>query len=162
LATSLPIVRRRFRHPQSYHPNGQLRTDSTRIRDFEAGNAFSRVYGIAYGYDAHGRMNRLFHPGNLANLNGIADTDSFSYHPQTGALARARDRNGNVFTFNHAPNGELTSLVMPGAVVDSMRYDLEGRMIWREERSPDHPTVSLQHETFVYDARGKVLQVSRP
>jgi RHS repeat-associated protein len=67
-----------------------------------------------------------------------------------------------VFTFNHAANGQLTSLRMPGNVVDSMRYDLEGRMTWREERSPAHLNAPLQHETFVYDARGKVLQVSVP
>jgi hypothetical protein len=47
---------------------------------------------------------------------------------------------------------------MPGAVVDSMQYDLEGRLAWRNESGPSSGI--LHRETMQYDARGKLLHAN--
>ena len=44
---------------------------------------------------------------------------------------------------------------LPGEIVDSMRYDVEGRLIWRWESGLY--AGELHTETMQYDARGKVL-----
>ena len=58
---------------------------------------------------------------------------------------------------NQALTGELTSIRMPGSVVDSMRYDREGRLLWRNESGPQAGV--LHAETMQYDARGKLEHV---
>ncbi|HYW12862.1 MAG TPA: RHS repeat-associated core domain-containing protein [Longimicrobium sp.] len=141
---------------RSYFPNGQVKTDSSYIRDFTGSVAFSQVFGIEYGYD-QGRVTRVLHPGNLANGQFI---DKFAYHPVTGALSLAEDRLGNLFSFTHDNTGALTGMTMPGGITDQMRYDLEGRLEWRRETSPAHPYEPLQEETYTHDARGKLVSVA--
>jgi RHS repeat-associated protein len=146
------IVRR------SYYPNGQVNTDSTWIRDFTDNGGFTKVYGIQYGYDA-GRVTRLVHPTNLSGTT--YDRDKFAYDPVTGALSAAEDRSGNAFGFVNDKAGRPRLVQMPGGVVDSLFYDLQGRLTHRVERSPAH-TAPLQEETFAYDARDKMLRVTVP
>jgi hypothetical protein len=136
---------------RTYHPNGQVRTDSSYVREF-GDNGVLRASGIEYGYH-EGRLTRLLHPAHLA---GSARVDTFSYHPQTGELAMARDRNGNTFNFVYDNTGALVRTTLPGAIIDTARYDLEGRLEWRREVSP-HYTVPLQEETYVHDARNKLV-----
>ncbi|HEX2207817.1 MAG TPA: RHS repeat-associated core domain-containing protein, partial [Longimicrobium sp.] len=52
----------------------------------------------------------------------------------------------------------LTSIRLPGAITDSMRYDLEGRLVWRNESGPAAGV--LHAETMQYDARGKLVQAN--
>jgi RHS repeat-associated protein len=140
------IVRR------TYYPNGQVRTDSSYVREFGGNDTFSRVSGIEYGYH-EGRLTRLLHPRNLADA---AFTDTFSYHPATGELRTATDRLGNAFNFTYDNTGALVRTTLPGAITDTARYDLEGRLEWRRERSPSY-TVPLQEETYAHDARSKLV-----
>jgi RHS repeat-associated protein len=137
---------------RTYTPGGALRTDSTWIRAAEG--ATYAAYGLRYTYDPAGRITALEHP---RNLTATVRPDSFSYHPVTGALTRAVSRLGHGFDFHHAHDGALTSIRMPGAVVDSMRYDREGRLTWRLEAGPQDSV--LHAETMQYDARGKLLHV---
>jgi YD repeat-containing protein len=136
---------------RSYYPNGALKTDSTYIRP--AQGMTYEAYGMHYTYDPAGRVTALEHPANLTGATG--STDRFFYHPVTGALLTGRSRQGYDFTFHHDDAGRLTSLRLPGAIVDSMRYDLEGRLVWREEKGPSSGV--LHAETMEYDARGKLL-----
>jgi RHS repeat-associated protein len=140
---------------RTYYPNGQIRTDSTAIRDFSAENAFSQVFGIEYGYN-EGRLTRVIHPGNLAGTDMI---DKFEYHPQTGALAAAEDRIGNVFGFNHDFAERLTGMSMPGGITDTRWYDGAGRLRSRQELAG---TTLLLSETYAYDARDKLLKITVP
>jgi RHS repeat-associated protein len=135
---------------RSYYPNGALRTDSTWIRPVE-GLDYA-AYGMRYTYDMAGRVTELEHPQNLTS--GTPGTDRFFYHPVTGALSTARSRQSYDFTFHHDNAGGLTSMRLPGAIADSMRYDVEGRLVWRQESGPNAGVLHM--ETMQYDARGKV------
>ena len=139
---------------RTYFPNGALRTDSTWIRG--ATDMTYAAYGLRYTYDMAGRVTALEHPANLTG--GTPAADQFFYHAVTGGLATGRSRQGYDFTFHHAPDGQLTSMRLPGAIVDSMRYDVEGRMVWRTESGPNAGT--LHAEALQYDARGKLVHVN--
>jgi RHS repeat-associated protein len=141
------IVRR------TYFPNGQVRTDSSYVREVGGNDTFSRLSGIEYGYH-EGRLTRMLHPRNLADAAAL--TDTFSYHPGTGELSWARDRLGNAFTFTNDNTGAQVRTTLPGGIVDTARYDLEGRLEWRRETSPFY-TVPLQEETYLHDARNKLV-----
>lgn len=141
---------------RTYYPNGAVQTDSSWIRAAE--DVAYAAFGLRYTYDLAGRVTSLEHPRNLAG--GSVRPDSFAYHPVTGALSRATSRLLHTFDFHHAPNGALTSLRQPGAIVDSLRYDVEGRLAWRTESGPAAGV--LHEETMRYDARGKLLHASNP
>ncbi|HEX6373279.1 MAG TPA: RHS repeat-associated core domain-containing protein [Longimicrobium sp.] len=136
---------------RSYFPNGALQTDSTWIRG--AADVAYASYGLRYTYDLAGRVTALEHPRNLTGSS--VRPDSFSYHAVTGALDRATSRQGHRFDFYSAPDGQLTSMRLPGAITDSMRYDVEGRLVWRNESGPSAGV--LHDERMQYDARGKLL-----
>ncbi|HEX5871272.1 MAG TPA: RHS repeat-associated core domain-containing protein, partial [Longimicrobium sp.] len=139
---------------RSYYPNGALRTDSTWIRPVQ-GLEYA-AYGMRYAYDMAGRVTELEHPQNLSG--GTQGTDRFFYDAVTGALGTARSRQGYDFTFHNDFSGQLTSMRLPGAIVDSMRYDVEGRLTWRWESGP--AAGELHMETMQYDARGKLLMAN--
>lgn len=137
---------------RTWHRGGALRTDSTWIRAAEG--ATYAAYGLRYAYDPGGRLAALEHPRNLTGTS--VRPDSFYYHPVTGALSRGVSRLGHGFDFHHANDGALIRIRMPGAVVDTMSYDREGRLAWRRETGPEG---ILQAETLRYDARGKRVHV---
>jgi RHS repeat-associated protein len=139
---------------RTYYPGGALKEDSLRLRDVE-GMAITHEYGVGYRYDLAGRLVNVIHP-----FGGSANLDQYAYHPVTGALASMLDRNGNAFTFQYDNLGRPTSVRMPGGVVDTMAYDRDGRRTWRRETSAAVGATPLQHETMVFDARGKLLQVN--
>ncbi|HEU0015533.1 MAG TPA: RHS repeat-associated core domain-containing protein, partial [Longimicrobium sp.] len=80
--------------------------------------------------------------------------DRYFYHDTTGALRRVLDRGGLEFTFAHDRLGRPISTRMPGQVVDTVRYDLDGREEWRSESGPQAGL--LNGYTKRYDARGKL------
>src|SRR4028119_1453663 len=82
----------------------------------------------------------------------------WGYGAVTGALSAAQERGGGVYGFGYDRLGRMTSVHMPGGVVDSTRYDVESRPIWRQEVGPSGP---LHEQTSMqYDARGKLLYVN--
>ncbi|HEX5871782.1 MAG TPA: RHS repeat-associated core domain-containing protein [Longimicrobium sp.] len=139
---------------RTHFPNGALQTDSTWIRG--ATDLTYSAFGLRYTYDMAGRVTALEHPRNLTGSS--VRPDSFYYHAVTGALTRGVSRQGHHFDFHNAANGQLTSLRQPGAVTDSMRYDVEGRLVWRNESGPSAGV--LHDETMQYDARGKLLRAT--
>ena len=136
---------------RTYYPGGALRTDSTWIRGAE-GMDYT-AYGLTYAYDAALRLSSMSHPANLASTAAL---DQFFYHPVTGALSTGRSRLGHEFAFRHNLAGQMTSMAIPGQIVDSMHYDLEGRLTSRYESGPYAGV--LHAEAIQYDARGKLLQ----
>ena len=142
------IVRR------TYFPGGALKTDSLLIRDYgDVGH--QHTYGLSYSYDMAGRLVALGHPASLA---GSQATDQWGYDPTTGELTSAQERGGAGYAFRYDRLGRMTSLHMPGPVVDSMRYDVEGRTTWRREWGPGGPL--HDQTTMQYDARGKLTWVN--
>ena len=139
---------------RTYYPGGALATDTLRIAA-TSGAEFTEAYGLAYAYDGAGRMTGLQHPVQLAYG---ATTDGFAYDAVTGALSGATDRTGNVFTFRYDRLGRMTSTLMPGGVVDSMRYDLAGRLTARFTTTPA-AAARLQDEQLTYDGRNKLVHV---
>ena len=140
------IVRR------SYHPGGALKGDTLRIRDY-AGLGHQHTYGLVHHYDLAGRQTGLTHP----SLAGSQNLDQWTYHATTGRLVAATERSGAAFSFNYDRLGRVTRTTMPGSVSDSVRYDLEGRQVWRHEWGPN---ATLHSQVMEYDARGKLTLVN--
>jgi RHS repeat-associated protein len=143
---------------RTYYPNGALKTDSLRIRSMDGVDFSGHVYGLRYAYDRAGRVAEVEHPAALA---GSSNLDQYAYDAGTGALAGMTDRFGNPFSFRYDVLGRLASIRMPPAgtpVVDSLQYDLEGRLVWRRETTPAS-SAPLQDERLTYDARGKLVRV---
>ncbi|HEY0017654.1 MAG TPA: RHS repeat-associated core domain-containing protein [Longimicrobium sp.] len=138
---------------RAYYRNGALKTDVLRLRTYNGVDFGQHVYAVEYGYDVLGRTTWLKHPQNLAGSTAV---DQYAYHPVTGALETATDRFGNAFGFQYDNAGQRTVLTGPG-FSDATEYDREGRRTRRLETAAG---LTLHDERFVYDARGKVLEVN--
>jgi RHS repeat-associated protein len=138
------IVRR------SYYPNGALRGDTLQLRDYGTPE-YSTSYGLQYTYDLAGRVTGMKHPENLAP----GQWEHYGYHPGTGALSQLTARQGESFGFQYDNLGRPTAMQMPGSMVDSAGYDVEGRRTWHRVRGPGFMSMS---ETMQYDARGKLVR----
>jgi RHS repeat-associated protein len=149
---------------RSYLPNGAIRTDTTRMRQYSGTQSTSHVYGIEYGYDRLNRLSWVRHPTNLAT-NAAAQVDSFTYDAVTGALSTARDRGGVAFSFHQDLLGRPTSTHMPGvgsaALIDSTVYDIGSRAVRRMTGTASAPA-GMMDERMQYDARGKTIRVDLP
>jgi RHS repeat-associated protein len=95
------------------------------------------------------------HPTNLAT-NAQEQQDQYTYHPVTGALATLTDRRNHYFEFWRNAAGQMTSLRGP-QYSDSLRYDLEGRLVKRVEWAAI--AGALHDDSIAYDARGKQTYV---
>jgi RHS repeat-associated protein len=140
---------------RGYYPNGALKTDSLAIRSVEGMDFTTHQYGLAYAYNLAGQVTSMEHPTNLAT-NAQEQQDRYTYHPVTGALATLTDRRNHYFEFWHNTAGQMTSLRGP-QYSDSLRYDLEGRLVKRVEWAA--LAGALHDDSIAYDARGKLLQV---
>jgi RHS repeat-associated protein len=146
-------IRRRFAI------NGALTADSLWMRDYSS-NAFSKVYGIRYGYDRNGRRIWMKLPGALA---GSQDSMAYAYSVN-GRIIRVRDGANRRDSLTYTPAGRLDSLFVfaagastPG-IKESHQYDVDGRLTARERRTGSNAV--LQSDQLRYDARGKVTYVS--
>jgi hypothetical protein len=102
------------------------------------------------------------HPTNLAASG--AQRDTFAYEAVTGALAYARDRIGNPFTFQYDLLGRPVSTRMPGVspeLVEGAEYDVDSRLVRRTLGSAALPS-DLMDERMIHDARGKIVRVTFP
>lgn len=142
---------------RSYYPNGALRRDSLWLRDW-SGSAFTQAYGLEYGYDLAGRLRSLRHPTNLTGPT--QQTDQFDYDPATSVLSGVTDRLGNAFSFAYDALGRPVKTTMPGGIVDTATFDIDGRQLTRWEGSALLGT--LNSEVMQYDARGKLMVITTP
>ena len=138
---------------RTYHPDGALRVDETRLRGYATMSFSDHVYALEYGYDRLGRVDSLKHPVNLTD--GVAQYDRYTYDPATGALLTLTDRASLGFSFARDLAGRLTHTYGPGSMVEAVTYDLDGRRVTRAESTP--LAGQLHGETFRYDGRGKLL-----
>ena len=135
---------------RTYGLNGTVLTDTQRLRDV-LGNAFSRVYGIRYGYDRD--LRRAW--TKLPLMTG--DSVTYSFSPSTGGLSQIRDNRGRLFTFAYDSAGRPDTLRtypaagQPAGITETRTFDPDGRMVQRVRGS-------LVNASLRYDARGKVIQ----
>jgi RHS repeat-associated protein len=139
---------------RSYYTNGRIETDSLRIRTTDGNDFSSHAYGLAYHYDLDGRRTQLDHPTQLAP-SPMQNRTSYAYDPLTGALDTVTDALGNEYDYLYDPRGLVHWIELPGDVLDSYVFDLDGNL-------ETHETVASQRvrgSTFTYDARGKLLDL---
>jgi len=158
---------------RSYHPAGALETDTLRIRHY-AGSAM-HAYGLAYRYDLNGRRTELRHPANVAPrtyeydeqgaVSGavVHDRQSYTYHPETGALKSVTGAYGDGHLYEYDAEGRLAVLARTG-VEEVHRYDADGRLTFRGQGPSYRVTLGTtahrptHEDSLVHDARGKVVQ----
>jgi RHS repeat-associated protein len=139
---------------RSYYTNGQLKTDSLRIRTTDGNNFSSHAYGLKYHYDLDGRRTQLDHPAQLAPSSTQNQT-SYAYDPLTGALSTVTDPMGNEYGYVYNLRGLVNRVDLPGGVSDGYVFDNDGNL-------STHTTTavqSLRGALLTYDARGKLLRL---
>ncbi|HEU4559482.1 MAG TPA: RHS repeat-associated core domain-containing protein, partial [Longimicrobium sp.] len=158
---------------RSYALNGQLLTDTLRIRtwaELAAGGSFTaHQYVLSYGYDLNGRRTQLTHPLNVAPVNGNTGAaytqQSYQYEPVRGALSRLTSVLGQHYDFFYNTQGQVDSIGYPGGNGEAMHYDADGRLASRSLASPGiykpvGPMV-IHNPVYTYgDRRGKPTLVS--
>lgn len=143
---------------RTYFPNGQLATDTLRIRAYDAplngtggetnaaANFNLYVYGLQFGYDLAGRRAWMVRPGG-------GGPDRYYYQLHTGTLDSLRFYDSQRFSFGFDDRGRWTTMAGPGGVTEHRSYDDDGALIGR--------TIGAQYgmvsnETMTYDGRGRV------
>jgi RHS repeat-associated protein len=150
---------------RSYYPGGALRADTLVVRTEATiaggGDWTSHVYALEHTYDRNGRRVDLKHPAGLAPLSATGqpmDHSRWSYDRETGALASVTDVLGSQISFTFNLRGELERITRPGGVVQSYRYDGDGRMLTDSVRGilQGLPAV-MRAANFQYDPASKLV-----
>jgi RHS repeat-associated protein len=147
---SAAIVRR------GYLTGGALAADTLEIAT-EAGSLAGRHrYVTTFGYDLEGRRTGMTVPDSLAP-SSTQNQFQYAYDAQTGALRSVADPLGNAYSFAQRLDGALDTLRLPGSIVESYRYDPDGRMTRRLRAHADASwTYALYDDSLAYTPRGKV------
>jgi RHS repeat-associated protein len=144
-------INRYSRIGRDYYPNGALRGDT-----LMAQGATSLTYSLRNVYDRNGRRTALY-------LNGAAVPQQYQYDPQTGALAKVVDPQGNLYTYAWTGRNDLKSLTYPGdasgKLTVSYSYDQNGRLKGRSASGGKGAVNSRLALSLTYDRRGKMLSV---
>jgi RHS repeat-associated protein len=143
---------------RNYFPNGQLRTDTLRVRAV-SGTTYDS-YGMAHHYDLAGRDTSFVYPGGDRTRHG--------FDPVHGSLAWVEDFAGDLFSFTYDKAGRLILRTATpsgsgsATLSDSLGYDADSRLVHRTERRTQAAVspATLHQESRWYDARGKLLRVT--
>ncbi|MBX3134187.1 MAG: RHS repeat-associated core domain-containing protein [Gemmatimonadaceae bacterium] len=147
---------------RSYYANGALKTDTLRLRRYDAADTAAspyatHVYGLTFLVDLLGRR------------TGRSDTFGrhlkYTYHPETGFLTGLVDSligsgSKTTFAMTHNTIGQLLTRQVVGAspgIALTNTYDTAGRLESRSETGFGGYTIFA--DAFTYDERDK--QVSR-
>jgi RHS repeat-associated protein len=156
---------------RTYYRNGQLRTDSSRIRTDVRSHVdtlwtgyTAYTYGLGYRYDRNGRRTAVVYPSNLLatpNLAGLRDRVRYGYHPATGELAWVEGLGANTrFDYRYDARGRPDTTYMPGNITEWYTYDQASRRTHRHATMPTGggmPGGYLRADTLGYDHRNKLL-----
>jgi RHS repeat-associated protein len=148
---------------RSYYPNGQLKTDTLRIRTYTrtanpTTDFASHVFGLAYEYDLSGRRTKLYHPASLAYGCGSSCAQTYAYDTLTGRLTGTASVRGQAFAFGYDDAGNLISSAGPGGTQQSYTYDLDGRLVQRIDRRGLSTADTVHHDFLSLDATGRVVK----
>jgi RHS repeat-associated protein len=150
---------------RSYYAGGALRTDTLIVRTTapmaDGSDWTKHVYALEHTYDRSGRRVDLKHPHQLAPRTAagqVMEHTGWSYDRETGALAAVTDPLGMQVSFTYNVRGELVGITRPSSVVQTFRYDDDGRMLTDSVRGtfPGLPT-TLRATSFAYDPSGKLV-----
>ena len=158
---------------RTYFPNGQLATDTLRIRTWSqtsaAGEFDAHVYPLSYTYDLDGRRTSLRHPSNNAPRNGstnaLYDLEQYGYEPGSGALVSVRGVLGTEYRFFYDADLRTDSLSYPGQRGIALTWDADGRLLHRLDGAwnfsgPGSGFHAIHDVTFnSYDRRGRALSI---
>lgn len=118
---------------RSYYANGQLETDTLKIRSYHTRDTTSHVYGLMHHYGVAGFRHILRHPDQLAPVLTGAGADSarlMLFEPdERGGIERVRDPLGNTYTFERNDRYELTEENFDGDIYRFLTYDADGRLV---------------------------------
>ena len=155
---------------RTYYPNGQIKTDTLRIRTLaplSSGGSFEpHAYGLQYSYDLDGRRTQLRHPGTIAPVVGgiTRDLTTYDYFSLTGDLRSVTDPLGNEFTLAYHSRGLLSSVTRPGEIFETFGYDGPGRLTSNRVTSTSsseyaYYTSFIRTAALNYDVRDKLVRV---
>jgi RHS repeat-associated protein len=138
---------------RSYAPAGWLVTDTIRVRaaDLTVG-LWAHVYGMTNIYDVAGRRLEQQQPDNVTGP-AFAKV-AYGYDAETGVLGTVSTGASNSYAYSYNAAGLLARLTMPGNVVETHEYDVDGRELHRAEQGPQG---TIHDEWFTYDAQGRRL-----
>lgn len=143
---------------RTYAPNGQMLSDSLRIRAL-TGPVYDAFSGVTFGYDRDGRIVWGTLPGSLATPS--QDTLHYQYAGPSGALSQVRDGWGRTYNYMYDAAARMDSLIEyptgapPIGVSEIRTYDADSRLATRTRRAGSGSV--LTSETLGYDARGKII-----
>ncbi len=143
---------------RTYFPNGQLRTDSTRLRSYSY-ESFPTAFGLSFAYDVGGRRSDLTLPASLGD-----PLIAYGYDSSRGYLSQVT-QGQNRARFNLDSAGRQDSVIIGRVVSNSFvpglrevrRYDEDDRQVSRvRQRVTGAPILS---DSMTYDVRGRIRDV---
>ena len=153
---------------RTYYPNGDLKSETQRIRTvkpLDAGGDIenAHVYTLTYTYDRNGRRKAVHHPSALVGqLGTTSDSTWYTYHATTGLLAGLTDPRGIGASFDYNARSELSSVRGRNASQDvwtsALGYDADGRL--QSEMVQHMSGVHWRDAIYRFDQRGKLLGVT--
>ncbi len=165
LGNVLTADNRHAKVTRTYHPNGQLATETQRVRTYAelgAGGDFStHVYELGMEYDRNGRRTLLTHPAALGGY-----TTAFEYtEPIFGNLREVIGPLGWRYRYTYNTRGELDTLMYPGGYIRDIRtYDASGRLARQRIINQAPTTLANRYADsvfrkvdFFYDAQDRIL-----
>ncbi|HKO23263.1 MAG TPA: RHS repeat-associated core domain-containing protein, partial [Chloroflexota bacterium] len=144
-----------------YYPNGQLKTDTLKIRTYQGTDTTSHVYGLAYTYDLEGRRTQMDLPVNIAPYPGTAYAQTYHYDATTGALdGIGHGTGGGTYDFGYTydAEGRLSTFSRNG-FTEQHYYDADGRDTLRIEVKASTGW-QMHRDRTRYDLRGKQLRIA--
>ncbi|HKS04922.1 MAG TPA: RHS repeat-associated core domain-containing protein [Gemmatimonadaceae bacterium] len=128
---------------RSYYPNGQIKTDTAKIRTYAVtgtpDNDFtSHIYGIKYEYDLSGRRTSMQFPTNLGHGctpgSSVDCIQTYHYLQHVGSVDTITSFLGHDYTFSYNDKSEMSARTAPGGVTLDFTRDLDGRLTRRFEQ----------------------------
>lgn len=150
---------------RTYNVDGSLATETQRVRTYQGAGFTSHDYTLAYAYDLEGRRRMLRHPSEFV----AAGQDSVRYaFDAVGQLSGVWDPMGNAFAYTYDMEGGLQRVDQAGGVSETSFYDADGRRDSIAVRianpyvgqADGFPTAVLADHGLVYDARGKITELT--
>jgi RHS repeat-associated protein len=138
---------------RTYYPNGQLRTETQRIRTMVGANFTDHQYALEYRYDRNGRTTGLRHPSQLGPTGNGNDWNTYGYNG-LGSLHGVTDALGKTVTYQYAADGTLVGITRPAGVQEQLTNTADGLVRLQAVTGPGG---GLRNVRFRYDARGKLL-----
>jgi YD repeat-containing protein len=133
---------------RTYFTDGALKTECQSQRNVNGTDASQHRMCVSYGYDVGSRRTRLITPtGDI----------TYGYIAATGQLETITGPTGQSIGFGYDLRGQLTSILRPGPINETMQYTLDGELERNALTVVGFGPASLRDAALQYDVRGKML-----